>query len=69
MRSSSPAWITTANIAPWLLVARDRGCVVRWLDFDRARFEFDPATLEALLERSHPGGGPQLCEQCDRDHQ
>ena len=21
-----------ANIAPWLLVARDRGCVVRWLD-------------------------------------
>jgi len=38
-----------ANIAPWLLVARDRGCVVRWLDFDRARFEFDPAALEALL--------------------
>ncbi|HUP21471.1 MAG TPA: cysteine desulfurase-like protein [Thermoanaerobaculia bacterium] len=23
-----------ANIAPWLTVAEDRGCVVRWLDFD-----------------------------------
>jgi cysteine desulfurase family protein (TIGR01976 family) len=23
-----------ANISPWLLVAEDRGCVVRWLDFD-----------------------------------
>lgn len=38
-----------ANIAPWLLVARDRGCTVRWLDFDRARFEFDPTAFEALL--------------------
>lgn len=23
-----------ANISPWLLAARDRGCVVRWVDFD-----------------------------------
>ena len=23
-----------ANVAPWLLVARDRGMVVRWIDFD-----------------------------------
>ncbi len=23
-----------ANIAPWLLLAQDKGCVVRWLDFD-----------------------------------
>jgi cysteine desulfurase family protein (TIGR01976 family) len=23
-----------ANIAPWLLIAEDRGCKVRWLDFD-----------------------------------
>ncbi len=23
-----------ANIAPWLLIARDRGCTVRWVDFD-----------------------------------
>jgi len=23
-----------ANISPWLLVAEDRGCTVRWLDFD-----------------------------------
>ncbi|HKF62885.1 MAG TPA: cysteine desulfurase-like protein [Dongiaceae bacterium] len=38
-----------ANIAPWLLVARDRGCRVRWLDFDRGSFEFDPAELDHLL--------------------
>ena len=25
-----------ANVAPWLLVARDRGCLVRWVDFDPA---------------------------------
>jgi cysteine desulfurase family protein (TIGR01976 family) len=25
-----------ANVAPWLLVARDRGCIVRWVDFDPA---------------------------------
>jgi cysteine desulfurase family protein (TIGR01976 family) len=23
-----------ANIAPWLLVAEDRGCIVRWVEFD-----------------------------------
>jgi len=23
-----------ANISPWLLMARDRGCTVRWVDFD-----------------------------------
>jgi cysteine desulfurase family protein (TIGR01976 family) len=23
-----------ANVAPWLLAARDRGCTVRWVDFD-----------------------------------
>ena len=25
-----------ANVAPWLLAARDRGCTVRWVDFDPA---------------------------------
>ncbi len=25
-----------ANISPWLLAARDRDCVVRWVDFDTA---------------------------------
>ena len=25
-----------ANVAPWLLAARDRGCTVRWIDFDPA---------------------------------
>jgi cysteine desulfurase family protein (TIGR01976 family) len=25
-----------ANVSPWLLAARDRGCTVRWVDFDPA---------------------------------
>lgn len=24
----------SANVCPWLLIARDRGCTIRWLDFD-----------------------------------
>ena len=38
-----------ANIAPWLMLAEDRGLTIRWLDFDTERFEFDPATLDALI--------------------
>ena len=26
-----------ANVAPWLLAARDRGCTVKWVDFDPAQ--------------------------------
>jgi cysteine desulfurase family protein (TIGR01976 family) len=38
-----------ANVAPWLLVARDRGCEVRWLDFDPATFEYDLSSLDDVL--------------------
>ena len=38
-----------ANIAPWLMLAEDRGLTIRWLDFDTERFEFDPAKLDALI--------------------
>jgi cysteine desulfurase family protein (TIGR01976 family) len=38
-----------ANVAPWLLIARDRGATLRWLDFDPARFEFDLGELAGLL--------------------
>jgi cysteine desulfurase family protein (TIGR01976 family) len=38
-----------ANIAPWLMLAEDRGLVVRWFDFDVATFEFDLGQLDALL--------------------
>jgi cysteine desulfurase family protein (TIGR01976 family) len=34
-----------ANIAPWLLVARDRGCTVRWVDFDVEDCTLDLADL------------------------
>jgi len=38
-----------ANIAPWRLLAEDRGCLVRWLDFDPEDCTLDLARLDALL--------------------
>jgi len=38
-----------ANVAPWLMLAKDLGLVVRWLDFSTDTFEFDLADLGALL--------------------
>ncbi|MGE0009051.1 MAG: cysteine desulfurase-like protein [Parvibaculaceae bacterium] len=38
-----------ANISPWLLLARDRGCTIRWFDFDPSTYEFDIADLERML--------------------
>ena len=58
-----------ANIAPWLLVARDRGCVVRWLDFDRAQLRIRSRGAGGAARRSDARRGPQLCEQCDGHHQ
>jgi cysteine desulfurase family protein (TIGR01976 family) len=38
-----------ANVAPWLLAARDAGATVRWLDFDPATGRWSPDDLPALL--------------------
>lgn len=38
-----------ANVAPWLLVARDRGMVVRWLDFDPTTGRWNPDDLAELV--------------------
>lgn len=38
-----------ANVQPWLLMARDHDLVVRWLDFDPERFEFNLSDLDDLL--------------------
>ncbi|MFO1057470.1 MAG: cysteine desulfurase-like protein [Dongiaceae bacterium] len=38
-----------ANIAPWLMAARERGAAVRWIDLDPERYELDLAGLPALL--------------------
>lgn len=38
-----------ANVAPWLLVARDLDLRVRWFPFDRETFEFDLAELDRIL--------------------
>jgi cysteine desulfurase family protein (TIGR01976 family) len=38
-----------ANISPWLLVAQDRGCTVRWLDFDVEDCTLNLQQLDALL--------------------
>jgi len=38
-----------ANIAPWLLMARDRDLQVRWLPFNTETFEFDAGALSKVL--------------------
>ena len=38
-----------ANVAPWLLLAQDRGLVVKWLDFDPATYEFADDALTKVL--------------------
>jgi cysteine desulfurase family protein (TIGR01976 family) len=38
-----------ANIAPWRQVAEDRGCLVRWLDFDPEDCTLDLRRLDSLL--------------------
>jgi cysteine desulfurase family protein (TIGR01976 family) len=38
-----------ANVAPWLLLAEDKGLTVRWMDFDPETYEFaDDALSKAL---------------------
>jgi cysteine desulfurase family protein (TIGR01976 family) len=37
-----------ANISPWLLIARDRGCTVRWVDFDLTECRW---SIEQLQEQ------------------
>ncbi len=38
-----------ANVAPWMLLARDLGLTVRWLPFDTRSFEFDLSKLDDLI--------------------
>ncbi len=38
-----------ANVAPWLLIAEDRGCTVRWVDFNPEDCTLDLAQMEQLI--------------------
>ena len=38
-----------ANVAPWLLIAEDRGCDVRWVDFNPEDCTLDMAQMEQLV--------------------
>jgi cysteine desulfurase family protein (TIGR01976 family) len=38
-----------ANISPWLLIARDTGAVIRWLDFDLDTYRFPEDGLDQVL--------------------
>ncbi len=40
-----------ANVAPWLLAARDRGCVVRWVDFDPADCTWNAEALARAVTK------------------
>ncbi len=37
------------NIAPWLMMAEERGATIRWLDFDGDSWTIEPAALDAVL--------------------
>ncbi|ARM90802.1 cysteine desulfurase family protein (TIGR01976 family) [Rhizobium leguminosarum] len=37
------------DVAPWLLMARDRGLVVKWLPFNRETWRLEPEDLRGLL--------------------
>jgi selenocysteine lyase/cysteine desulfurase len=39
-----------ANITPWTLIAEERGCTIRWVDFDVEDGTLRLDTLEAALE-------------------
>jgi cysteine desulfurase family protein (TIGR01976 family) len=38
-----------ANVAPWLLLAEDKGLTVRWMDFDPETYEFTSDALSRVL--------------------
>ena len=38
-----------ANVAPWLLLAEDKGLIVRWMDFDPDTYEFTEDALTRVL--------------------
>jgi cysteine desulfurase family protein (TIGR01976 family) len=38
-----------ANVAPWLLLAEDRGLKVRWMEFDTGTYEFPADALTKVL--------------------
>jgi cysteine desulfurase family protein (TIGR01976 family) len=38
-----------ANVAPWLLLAEDKGLTVRWMDFDPDTYEFAEDALTRVL--------------------
>ncbi|WP_119272699.1 cysteine desulfurase-like protein [Taklimakanibacter deserti] len=38
-----------ANVAPWLLLAEDKGLTVRWMDFDPDTYEFAEDALTRML--------------------
>jgi cysteine desulfurase family protein (TIGR01976 family) len=48
-----------ANVAPWLLLAEDRGLSVRWMDFDPETHEFPDDALSKVL--SHKTRLVALC--------
>jgi cysteine desulfurase family protein (TIGR01976 family) len=37
------------NVGPWLEIAKDKGLVIRWVDFDRESWQIEPEALTAQL--------------------
>ncbi|MEE9380619.1 MAG: cysteine desulfurase-like protein [Hyphomonadaceae bacterium] len=37
------------NVAPWLEIARDKGLVIQWADFDKKSWRVEPETIRKLI--------------------
>ena len=57
------------NIAPWLLAARDRGAVVRWIDVNPADCTLDTASIRAAITDQDAHRRCRLCLERGRDNQ
>ena len=58
-----------ANISPWLLAARDRGCTVRWVDFDPAGLHVERGRARAPGDQADQDRRRGLCLQRHRHGQ
>jgi selenocysteine lyase/cysteine desulfurase len=56
-----------ANVAPWLLIAEDRDCLVRWVDIHPEDCTLRMEDLEAFT--AHKAGSHRLCFKRGRNHQ
>ena len=58
-----------ANIAPWMLIAEDRGCTLRWVDFDPEDCTWSMRRAEGAVDVEDEAGRNWICIECGRHDQ